>query len=292
MKSKFTIAVLFLTTFSSFAQNRVDLGLSVEWADCNWGATDSLEIGKMYKYEDVPIEDADDWRLPTLEEFFELNKICSIEKTPIIYNNVYFARVKGVNGNSILLPLCGSTKEQNSLHKKLYGGKKNYATDYMVEREDTHTTGQPYFGIGLACHLNMRYAPDDMPMYVRPVYKYTYKSPDYCITKDDGTKYYIVIKQEKIGKNKYSEYVDAFVIKDGKKIAVSVYDGGDDLDDCGMEVQYNAPSNQERGQAVIRYDEKERMLYIPRASFEGELSKDECNVFKFDGNMFVRVDIE
>lgn len=84
MKSKFTIAVLFLTTFSSFAQNRVDLGLSVEWADCNWGATDSLEIGKMYKYKDVPIEDADDWRLPTLEEFFELNKICSIEKTPII----------------------------------------------------------------------------------------------------------------------------------------------------------------------------------------------------------------
>lgn len=120
----------------------------------------------------------------------------------------------------------------------------------------------------------------------------TYESSPYCITKDDGTKYYIVIKQEKMGKNKYSEYVDAFVIKDGKKIVVSVYDGGDDLDNCGMEVQYNAPSNLEKGQAVIRYNEKERMLYIPRASFQGELSKDECNVFKFDGNMFIRVDIE
>ena len=101
-----------------------------------------------------------------------------------------------------------------------------------------------------------------------------------------------IIKQEKICENKYSEYVDAFVIKEGKKIAVSVYDGGDDLDDCGMEAQYIAPSNLEKGQAVIRYDEKERMLYIPRASSEGKRSKDECNVFKFDGNMFVRVDIE
>ena len=67
MKSKFTIAVLFLTTFSSFAQNRVDLGLSVEWADCNLGAKDSLAIGTMYKYKEVPIEDANDWRLPTQE---------------------------------------------------------------------------------------------------------------------------------------------------------------------------------------------------------------------------------
>ena len=292
LKIVLSIIFIFAISFDCFAQNRVDLGLSVEWLDCNWGAKDSLAIGTMYKYKDVPIEDADDWRLPTQEEFLELSKICSIEKTPIIYNNVYFTRIKGINGNSILLPLCGSTKEQNNLHKLLYKGDKNYATDYMVEREDTHTTGQPYFGIGLGSYLNMCYAPDDMPMYVRPVYKYTYKSSDYCITKDDGTKYYIVIKQEKIAKNKYSEYVDAFVIKDEKKIAVSVYDGGEDLDDCGMEVQYYAPSNLEKGQAVIRYDEKEQMLYIPRASSEGKLSKDECNVFKFDGNMFVRVDIE
>lgn len=120
----------------------------------------------------------------------------------------------------------------------------------------------------------------------------TCQSPGYSITKNDGTKYYIVIKQEKIGKNKYSEYVDAFVIKDGKKIVVSVYDGGDDLDDCGMEVQYKAQSNMKKGQTFIRYDEEEQMLYIPRVSFKGELSKKECNVFKFDGKMFVRVGID
>lgn len=161
---KIVLSIIFICVISlaGFAQNRVDLGLSVEWADCNLGAKDSLAIGTMYKYKEVPIEDADDWCLPTQEDFLELSKICSIEKTPIIYNNVYFTRIKGINGNSILLPLCGSTKEQNNLHKLLYKGDKNYATDYMVEREDTHTTGQPYFEIGLGSYLNMCYAPDDI----------------------------------------------------------------------------------------------------------------------------------
>lgn len=294
MKSNFTIAVtiFIITTLSSFAQNKVDLGLSVDWADSNWGTSDSLAIGTMYKYEDVPLGNSDDWRLPTKEEFDELSTMCSIGKEPIRYNNMYFARVIGVNGNSIILPLCGSTKEINKLHRKIYKGEKNFATDYMVQSDNSLSQGLAYYSIGLGCYINMSYGSMDLPMYIRAVYKYTSKSPNYSIIKDDGTKYDIVIKQEKIGKYMYSEYVDAFAVIDGCKKEVSVYDGGDDLDDCGMEVRYKTSSNLKKGQTVIQYDEKERMLYIPRASFEGELSKDEYDVFKFDGNTFVRVDIE
>ena len=53
----------------------VDLGLSVLWADCNLGATESTEVGEYLEFESVTCPDG--WRLPTETEWQELYDKCS-----------------------------------------------------------------------------------------------------------------------------------------------------------------------------------------------------------------------
>lgn len=129
----------------------VDLGLSVQWADCNVGADSPEDYGGYYawgessekneyewsnykwcdgketgmtkyctvkKYgvvdgkntldatDDVAhVKWGDGWRMPTLDEFNELNSLCSWTWTS--QNGVNGYRVTGPNGNSIFLPAAG-----------------------------------------------------------------------------------------------------------------------------------------------------------------------------------------
>ncbi len=124
----------------------IDLGLSVKWASCNVGATVPEEYGSYYAWGDLEEKNdygkstylywnnqTDDytnigdnisgtqydmarakwggsWRLPTLEEFYELDNKCKWEWAT--YNGVRGRLVTGPNGNSVFLPAAGYCREE------------------------------------------------------------------------------------------------------------------------------------------------------------------------------------
>lgn len=120
MKQTILLALLIITGTSVFAQKGVDLGLSVEWADCNLGATKCTEFGNYYHWTgnvkinsdisgtslDYAKKETGVWRMPTLKEYQELIKNCRIVTTSI--DNVRGKKITGKNGNSIFLPASGS----------------------------------------------------------------------------------------------------------------------------------------------------------------------------------------
>lgn len=117
----------------------VDLGLSVKWATCNVGATNSEEFGGYYawgetsekstyswntysygtymnevnigsdikgtKYDVAHEKWGSKWRMPTEKEFSELYTNCSIKK--VTRNSVEGYEFTANNGNSIFLPAAG-----------------------------------------------------------------------------------------------------------------------------------------------------------------------------------------
>ena len=119
MKQTILLVLLIITGSSVFAQKGVDLGLSVEWADCNLGATKCTEFGNYYYRGkehinsdisgtslDYAKKETGVWRMPTLKEYQELINNCSIVTTSI--DNVRGKKIIGKNGNSIFLPASGS----------------------------------------------------------------------------------------------------------------------------------------------------------------------------------------
>ena len=106
----------------------VDLGLSVNWAECNVGATSPDEAGyeipygntsgSIYYADKTPANISgtnydiaktklgDGWRMPTEEEMRELIENCNMSTD--VVNGVIGVRMTSVNGNSIFLPACGS----------------------------------------------------------------------------------------------------------------------------------------------------------------------------------------
>lgn len=123
-----TVIVIPLGEQPSF--KAVDLGLSVEWAIFNLGATAPAELGGLYLWgyvgsnEGVPNYEAPDidiisgteydivratwggsWRMPTLSELEELAIECEWKRTTV--NGVDGMNVTASNGNSIFLPPTG-----------------------------------------------------------------------------------------------------------------------------------------------------------------------------------------
>lgn len=110
--------------------NAVDLGLSVQWADMNVGASSESDYGILYGYGDVTgelySEDENDyatgnivgtnhdvatktwgdgWRMPTAEELKELSERCQWKE--IVRNGVVGSLVTGPSGNNIFFPYAG-----------------------------------------------------------------------------------------------------------------------------------------------------------------------------------------
>lgn len=114
-------------------QYGVDLGLSVNWADCNVGASSPEETGyeipygntsgSLYyddktpanisdtSYDIAKVKLGDGWRMPTEEEMRELIVNCNM--TTDVVNGVTGVRLTATNGNSIFLPACGSGLNAN-----------------------------------------------------------------------------------------------------------------------------------------------------------------------------------
>ena len=106
----------------------VDLGLSVNWAECNVGASSPEETGyeipygntsgSLYYNENTPanicntifdiakVKLGDGWRMPTETEMRELIEKCNMTTDNV--NGVMGVRLTAINGNSIFLPVCGS----------------------------------------------------------------------------------------------------------------------------------------------------------------------------------------
>ncbi len=141
----------------------VDMGLSVKWASCNVGATKAEDIGlyyawgeletkeqyDLYTYKWYDIESSmmtkynfydceyilrsiddvatvnwgSDWRMPTVEEWEELRRHCTCQRTT--KNGVEGCKITSTNGNHIFLPNTGYIDEKgNTLGTNYYGGEE------------------------------------------------------------------------------------------------------------------------------------------------------------------------
>lgn len=140
----------------------VDLGLSVNWAECNVGASEPQEFGLLTSYGNVEgrltanppainisgtskdiarVKLGEPWRMPTYDELLELLSECtwSHEK----YKGVPGMRATGPNGNSIFLPESGGYVLDESLAKSLSKIKNFDPTKY---RDNPHK--ESYYWVG------------------------------------------------------------------------------------------------------------------------------------------------
>lgn len=150
--------------------NAVDLGLSVEWADFNVGASDPYESTHVYSFADIderysfsahiygdkpgdylfdkdlsnPAYDVaaylwgDGWRIPTAAEWQELIDNCTFEWQTADAAGCEGVKVTGPNGNSIFL----SAEGYYDIYGQIYGGRDAMymsSTPYTADRTNQLT---------------------------------------------------------------------------------------------------------------------------------------------------------
>lgn len=155
------------------AQQAVDLGLSVKWANMNVGAQSPEDYGGYYawgetkekedysadtylyyengykeigedicgtKYDVARTQWGGNWRMPTITEFQELSDSCTWTWTAL--NDVYGYKVTGKNGNSIFLPAAGCRWGTNLFSAGSFGDY--WSSSYV--RGDRYNACYLYFG--------------------------------------------------------------------------------------------------------------------------------------------------
>lgn len=155
----------------------VDLGLSVNWATCNIGASIPEEYGDFYLWGDtsvIPTFSTDEefydyfqsndistsveneklrveydaasklwggrWRMPTAEECLELLEKCEWKKSKI--NNINGYTITGPNGNRIFLPAAGMAPELN-----IGEGGYYWTSSAMIQGDNTLPTIMIFYGM-------------------------------------------------------------------------------------------------------------------------------------------------
>ena len=188
MKRFFTIlTICAIFSFRAQAQESVDLGLSVNWAKYNVGATSMEDVGIPYvagttivweKGKNMSRVDAvqhlvdfsgnslcdaatanwgDGWRTPTLAEWRELFKQCKMRKSKMETASglkLIGVTFVGPNGNSIFLPNSPFLPKFNGGYQSSTPNKQNRLWVFMLNELT------PY---------DARQALVDMGFYVRPV---------------------------------------------------------------------------------------------------------------------------
>ena len=154
----------------------VDLGLSVNWASWNVGATAPEEYGNYYawgevrprnnytkdsyiyyngdgkytniggdicstSYDVAHVKWGNGWRMPTRDECYELMNKCSWTWTTI--NGTPGQKISGSNGKSIFLPAAGHISGTKKESLGLYG---NYWTGSLILENDDYSH-YLYFGL-------------------------------------------------------------------------------------------------------------------------------------------------
>ena len=123
----------------------------------------------------------------------------------------------------------------------------------------------------------------------------TWVSVVHALKKDDGSTYYITTRSHRASSNDGYMWMDAFMIDHDTLKNVSVYDAGDDLDECGLEINYCISdwyytTNGEGWDWLFEYDVKDQNLYIPQAVYIDEtlpIISDRYRVYHFNGKEFV-----
>ena len=127
---------------------------------------------------------------------------------------------------------------------------------------------------------------EDMPAWVSAVHS---------IQKNDGTTYYITTRSHRASSNDGYGWMDGFMIDNDTLRNVSVFEGGDDLDECVLEINYRISewddiTNGEGWNWLFEYDAESRNLYVPQAVFVDETIptiSDRYRVYHFNGEEFV-----
>ena len=118
----------------------------------------------------------------------------------------------------------------------------------------------------------------------------------HSIKRNDGTTYYIMTRNHRASSNDGYMWMDAFVIDNDTLRNVSVLDCSDDLDECGLEINYLISdwyyrTNGEGWDWLFEYDADTRNLYVPQTMYEEEVSppiiSDRYRMYHFDGMGFV-----
>jgi len=115
----------------------------------------------------------------------------------------------------------------------------------------------------------------------------------HSIKKADGTTFYIAKRSHRASSSEGYMWMDGFMIDGDSQKVVSAFDGGDDLDDCGMSICYSVPdwyymTNGEGYDWIFEYDAASKNLYVPETSGETMTQRitDRYRVYHFDGITF------
>lgn len=109
----------------------------------------------------------------------------------------------------------------------------------------------------------------------------------HSLKKNDGSTYYIICRMIYYEASGTSMWMEAFVIENDTIKSVSVYDGSDDLDDCGMDATFNNYAYWDLPKYhLFEYNPKSRELYVPQV-IDNDLT-DRYWVYYFNGDGFVK----
>ena len=159
----------------------VDLGLSVDWATCNVGATESTKAGGLFGFGDITLFETStnagdyasvdiqgtendiaylistDYLTPTQEQWEEL-----VENTTQTFSTsgVTFT---ASNGNSIFLPFTGSREGDETTDEDSFGG---YWSSDIDEAEGEHA-----IALGFSSEVTVSGASTYLGLAIRPVRK-------------------------------------------------------------------------------------------------------------------------
>lgn len=117
----------------------------------------------------------------------------------------------------------------------------------------------------------------------------------HSIKKNDGSTYYITTRSHRASSNDGYRWMDAFMIDHDTLKNVSVLDGGDDLDECMLEINYRISdwfyaTNGEGWEWLFEYDAYTKNLYVPITVYIEEdvpVISDRYRLYHFDGMEFV-----
>jgi len=117
----------------------------------------------------------------------------------------------------------------------------------------------------------------------------------YAIKKDDGSVYYIAKRRHKASSNDGYMWIEGFAIDGDSLKNVSVFDCSDDLDECGLDINYNIYEwatriDDDGWDWLFEYDAETGNLYVPLTICEEiapPIISDRYHLYHFDGMGFV-----
>lgn len=135
----------------------IDLGLSVDWGETNWGADNPHEYGMYLSWKEIVDFDpctkqqGEGWRLPTKEEFEELINKCDVLRTELNDVPGFCFTSKG-DLNKLFLPAGGCKSFDEPAERYKEGKNLYYWSSSPYVEEDIY--GKPEIRTAYALESN------------------------------------------------------------------------------------------------------------------------------------------